>query len=115
MDGGEQVDGRLRAEIRRDGDGRARVLLRGDVDGDADAAFAQAYTDLAAAGASDVTLDFTETDYINSTGIALIVRFLADARRDRRAVSAVGLSAHYRELFRITRLSDFLRIEEEPA
>ena len=115
MDVGEQVDGRLRAEVRADGDGRARVVLRGDVDGDADAALAQAYADVATAGADDVTLDFGATDYINSTGIALIVRFLADARRDRRSVSAAGLSAHYRELFRITRLSDYLRIEEEPA
>ena len=59
-------------------------------------------------------LDFTRVDYINSTGIALIVRLLAEARRDHREVIAVGLSDHYREIFRITRLSDYLTIADDP-
>jgi anti-anti-sigma factor len=62
-----------------------------------------------------VVLDFGDVDYINSTGIALIVRLLAEARRDHREVIAEGLSAHYREIFRITRLSDFLTIADPSA
>ena len=57
-------------------------------------------------------LDFADVDYINSTGIALIVRMLAEARRDHREVIALGLSDHYREIFRITRLSDYLTIAD---
>ena len=53
--------------------------------------------------------------YINSTGIALVVRLLADARRDGRTVRAIGLTEHYREIFRITRLSDFMEIVEGDA
>ena len=53
--------------------------------------------------------------YINSTGIALVVRLLADARRDGRTVRAVGLTEHYQEIFRITRLSDFMEIVEGDA
>ena len=49
-------------------------------------------------------------DYINSTGIALIVSVLARARAERRKVVASGLSAHYREIFDITRLSDFIEL-----
>ena len=60
----------------------------------------------------EIVLDFRGTGYINSTGIALVVRLLAEARRERRGVRAVGLSDHYREIFRITRLSDFMTIEE---
>ena len=55
-------------------------------------------------------LDFHDVAYINSTGIALVVRLLADARRDGRGVRAVGLTPHYVEIFRITRLSDFMDI-----
>ena len=51
-------------------------------------------------------LDFAAVDYINSTGIALIVSVLARARAERRKVVASGLSPHYREIFDITRLSD---------
>ena len=66
-------------------------------------------------GSGRVTLDFGDVGYINSTGIALVVRLLADARRDGRAVRAVGLTPHYREIFRITRLSDFMDIVEGDA
>ena len=48
-------------------------------------------------------------------GIALVVRLLADARRDGRTVRAIGLTEHYREIFRITRLSDFMEIVEGDA
>ncbi len=57
-------------------------------------------------------LDFARTNYINSTGIALIVQLLANARARGIALSARGLSPHYREIFEITRLSDFMRISD---
>ena len=57
-----------------------------------------------------VVLDFAAVDYINSTGIALIVSVLARARAERRKVVACGLSPHYREIFDITRLSDFIEL-----
>jgi anti-sigma B factor antagonist len=53
--------------------------------------------------------------YINSTGIALVVRMLAEARRDGRGVRAVGLTPHYQTIFRITRLSDYMDIVEGDA
>ena len=37
---------------------------------------------------------------------------MAQARRDGRPVRARGLSEHYREIFRITRLSDFITLED---
>jgi anti-anti-sigma factor len=92
-----------------------RVRMRGDLDALADDALTAAYAQVVSLGARRLTLDFTDVGYINSTGIAVIVRLLADARRDRRAVRAAGLSAHYREIFRITRLSDFVDIVEEDA
>ena len=62
-----------------------------------------------------IVLDFTDVGYINSTGIALIVRLLADGRRDRREVRAFGLSPHYAEIFELTRLSDYLHIFADAA
>ena len=58
-----------------------------------------------------IVLDFSQVDYINSTGIALVVGLLAKARAAHILLSAVGLSDHYREIFTITRLSDFIEIE----
>jgi anti-anti-sigma factor len=92
-----------------------RVRLSGDLNGRADETMAEAYSRVAALGPRRVRLDFEQVGYINSTGIALVVRLLADARRDGRAVRAVGLTPHYREIFRITRLSDFMEIVEGDA
>jgi anti-anti-sigma factor len=92
-------------------DGRARIELRGDIDSSAREALAAAYAETA--GAHEVLLDFAAVDYINSTGIALIVGMLARARADARPITARGLSPHYREIFEITRLSDFMTILDD--
>ncbi len=102
----------LAAQVRREGDG-ARIVLTGRIDRDGDEAMTDAYAEARTAGSGPITLDFSATDYINSTGIALIVRLLAEARRDGRSVQAHGLTEHYREIFRITRLSDFMTLDDE--
>ena len=92
--------------------GEAVIRFEGRIDRDADEALAGAYASATAGDARVVALEFGAVEYINSTGIALIVRLLADARREGREVRARGLSEHYREIFRITRLSDFMTIED---
>jgi Anti-anti-sigma regulatory factor (antagonist of anti-sigma factor) len=104
-------DRRFGAEITEIPD-EVRVRLTGDLNARADETLAEAYAQVVALGPHRVTLDFGRVGYINSTGIALVVRFLADARRDGRAVRAIGLTEHYQEIFRITRLSDFMEIVE---
>jgi anti-anti-sigma factor len=89
----------------------AVIELTGEVDGGAAGVLTAAYEQAVAEGsAHTVVLDFARVGYINSTGIALIVSVLAQARAQRRKVVASGLSEHYREIFDITRLSDFIEV-----
>ena len=60
-----------------------------------------------------MALNFEHAEYINSTGIALIVRLLAQARANDLEVKAFGLTDHYREIFEITRLADFMTITDD--
>jgi anti-anti-sigma factor len=92
-------------------DGIAVLELSGDVSAGAEAGLQAAYG--AVASEPVVVLDFAHVDYINSTGIALIVGILAEARKSGQDVRARGLAQHYREIFRITRLSDFMTILDE--
>jgi anti-anti-sigma factor len=94
-------------------DGVAVLALHGDVNASAEAALQSAYAEATSENPSAVVLDFAEVEYINSTGIALIVGLLAQARARDVEVRATGLSDHYREIFEITRLADFMTIEEE--
>lgn len=88
------------------------IRLAGRIDRDAGTTLDAAYTDAAASEPPAVELDFAGVDYINSTGIALIVGVLAKARAHRRTIRALGLTDHYRHIFEITRLSDFIEIVE---
>ena len=93
----------------RSADGTAIVDLPTEVDAATETVLGDAYTEAAAAKGT-IALNFSGVDYINSTGIAIIVGLLARARADGHVVKAFGLSDHYREIFEITRLSDFMAI-----
>ena len=105
-----QLDARVRHRS-----GVAIVDLAGQIDGSAEAALSNAYAEVE--DEPTILLDFRAVDYINSTGIALIVGLLAQARKNRQAVTGYGLTDHYREIFEITRLADFMAIvaDEETA
>ena len=98
------------ADVRKE-DGVAVIDLTGDVSGPAEQKLLEAYAKTG--GEPIVLLDFSAADYINSTGIALIVGLLAQARAAGQEVQARGLAEHYREIFRITRLSDFMTILDD--
>jgi anti-anti-sigma factor len=83
--------------------------LEGTVNRAAKEAMEAAY-ERAKSTSGEILLDFGKVDYINSTGIAVIVGILAMARAEDRSVGAFGLTDHYREVFEITRLSDFMTI-----
>ena len=104
----------LQAAVR-ERDGAAVIDLTGDIDRSAEAVLDEAYVQATRTAVGSVVLNFEGTEYINSTGIALIVGLLAQARRDRLTVGAFGLSDHYREIFEITRLSDFITITDSEA
>ncbi len=100
------------AEVSDRNDGVAVLHLSGQLDGQAEAAMTAAHDQLLTQGASAVVLNFADVGYINSSGIALIVQILARAKADDRPVRAVGLTDHYKHVFEITRLSDFMTMYE---
>jgi anti-anti-sigma factor len=101
----------LRGAVR-ERDGVAVIDLVGDINASAEQALNDAYARATATRPGSVALNFERADYINSTGIALIVGLLAQARTHGIEVRAFGLSDHYREIFEITRLADFMTITD---
>ena len=99
----------LEASVRRE-PGGAVLDLKGEINGFAQEALDAAYTHAEQADPEAILLNFEGVDYINSTGIALIVGLLARARASKRRLLAYGLSDHYVEIFEITRLSDFMGV-----
>ncbi len=104
---------RFEATVRRMGSVGV-IDLSGELDGGAADRLGSAYGK-AAEGTDRVLLNFAPIEYMNSTGIALVVDLLARARAEHRAIHACGLSEHYRQIFEITRLSDFVTIHPDEA
>jgi anti-anti-sigma factor len=94
-----------RAIVRRR-DGVTVIDMPAHIDITTEATLDTAYSEVSPKG--PVLLNFTGTEFINSSGIALIVGIMARARKQSRPVAAYGLSDHYREIFEVTRLSDFM-------
>jgi anti-anti-sigma factor len=54
-----------------------------------------------------VLLDFTKVDYINSSGIALVIQLLIEAANSGQKVSAFGLSAHFVKVFTMVGITKY--------
>jgi anti-anti-sigma factor len=102
----------LRAELTLQ-EGVAVITLHGEIDAFAESRLVSIYTQAEEQDPRAVILDLAEVDYINSTGIALLVELLARARDSRRPLLTCSLSEHYREIFQITKLADFMAIHDD--
>jgi anti-anti-sigma factor len=107
---------RFAVHVRQESGAEVAVVeMRGEINALAENELNAAYAQAIESDPARILLNFSEVDYINSTGIALIVGLLARARKEHRAINACGLSDHYREVFEITRLSDFMSIFPDEA
>lgn len=104
----------LEAQVRHQS-ATSVINLHGEINAFAEDVLNTAYAEAESSGADTILLNFSNVDYINSTGIALIVGLLARARKSRRRLLACGLSEHYVEIFEITRLADFMNVFPDEA
>jgi anti-anti-sigma factor len=91
------------------------IDLHGPMNALADDALSKAFKEADSFHPDMILLNFSAVDYINSTGIALIVDLLAQARKIHRRVGVFGLSDHYLQIFRLTRLSDFMEVYQNES
>jgi anti-anti-sigma factor len=100
--------------VRRHGD--AAILdLVGQVNALAQQSLAAAADEALGDEPRRIVLNFCDVAFINSTGIAMVVGLMGRARAAHVKVEAFGLSDHFREIFEITRLIDFMTIHHDEA
>jgi anti-sigma B factor antagonist len=97
-------------EVRRPNDTTAVIAVRGELTGATEAALMDAYGRASDAVTRAVVLDFTDLEYMNSTGIGLLVTLLVRAQRHRQRLLAFGLSEHYRQILGLTRLDEAIGV-----
>ncbi len=82
------------------------IDIEGDVTAFSENVLMDAYTDASSDGANSIILNFSNLDYMNSSGIGLLVTLLIRAQRQGQSLLAYGLSDHYRQIFELTRLNE---------
>ena len=95
--------------------GAAVIDLHGDIDAASALGLNAAFEEASQTRLPVILLNFADVDYINSTGIALIVSLLAKARKAGQKLLTCSLNDHYTQIFQITRLADFMGVYPDEA
>ena len=91
------------------------VDVQGDMSAGSEDALMGAYAEACTSTTKGVVLNFDKLDFLNSGGIGLLVTLLVRANRNGQRIGACGLSAHYKEIFELTRLDDAIAIHGSEA
>ena len=89
--------------------GHAVAVLRfeGDIASTSKDAVLGVYQTLPRQTARLILLDFTKVDYINSSGIALVIQLLIEASKAGQKVCAFGLSPHFTKVFTMVGITKY--------
>jgi anti-sigma B factor antagonist len=92
--------------------GHAVAVLRfeGDIASTSKDAVLGTYQALPKATTKLILLDFTKVDYINSSGIALVIQLLIEASNAGQKVFAFGLSAHFTKVFTMVGITKYAEL-----
>ena len=102
-------------DVRHISSSVAIVDITGDLNGAGEQPLMDAYTQANAGATKAIILNFTDLDYMNSSGIGLLVTLLIRVQRQRQKLLAYGLSAHYLQIFELTRLNEAIGIYPDEA
>ena len=86
------------------------ISLSGDITDELEQSFLNAYHELTKSEAAKILLRFDEDCFINSSGIAVIILVVSQAKDARQNIGAVGLSSHFQKIFEMIGLTDYLTI-----
>jgi anti-sigma B factor antagonist len=62
-----------------------------------------------------VLLDFSKVDYINSSGIALVIQVMMEANKSGQKVSAFGLTPHFQKVFTMVGITKYASLYPDEA
>jgi len=86
------------------------IDISGDVSAFAEDILMEAYTEASLPTTKSIVLNFNGLEYMNSSGIGLLVTLLIRANRQKQRMLAYGLSDHYKHIFELTRLNEAIGI-----
>ncbi|MFP5204001.1 MAG: STAS domain-containing protein [Acidobacteriota bacterium] len=86
------------------------LRFEGDIASTSKEAVLGVYQGLPKDTAKLILLDFTKVDYINSSGIALVIQMLIEASNSAQKVYAFGLSPHFTKVFTMVGITKYAQL-----
>jgi anti-sigma B factor antagonist len=99
-------------DVRKINDKVSVVDINGELTAFAEGVLMQAYNQSSDGRVRAIILNFEDLEYMNSSGIGLLVTLLIRVNRKKQRLLTYGLTEHYRNIFQITRLDDAITICE---
>jgi len=91
------------------------IDIQGDVNTQTENALVDAFARASSGDVQVVALNFARLEYMNSSGIGLLVTLLIRAQRQQQRLVAFGLNDHYRQIFELTRLNEAITLYANEA
>ena len=102
-------------QVRHPDEHASVIDIDGELTGASEAALMEAYAEASGPATRAIVLNFTPLEYMNSTGIGLLVTLLVRAQRQNQRMLAYGLSEHYRQILSLTRIDEAIGTVESEA
>lgn len=106
------ADALVTMDVRRVNDAASVIEVKGDVTAACEGDLMNAYEQASDGATKVVGLDFSGLEYMNSSGIGLLVTLLVRANRQKQRLVAFGLTEHYKQIFTLTRLDDAIKLHD---
>lgn len=100
----------LITHVRKVSSETAVIDISGELNGYGEDTLMAAYTQASNGRTQAIILNFTDLEYMNSSGIGLLVTMLIRVQRQKQRLLAYGLSDHYQQIFELTRLNEAISI-----
>jgi len=101
--------------VRKPNDKASIIDINGEVTGFAENTLMDAYTEASSGDSRAIILNFSGLEYMNSSGIGLLVTLLIRVQRQKQQLFAFGLNEHYKQIFELTRLNEAINIYEDES
>ncbi len=105
----------LSLSVRKPSSNVAVIDIHGEVTGAAETPLMNAYDEASKHGARTLILNFSNLEYMNSSGIGLLVTLLIRVNRQKQRMFSYGLTDHYQQIFQLTRLNEAIGIYPDEA
>jgi anti-sigma B factor antagonist len=108
----EMPEAQVKMNVRKASDKTRIIDAEGELTAFAEDELMDAYNRASDGQVRAIILNFEDLEYMNSSGIGLLVTLLIRINREKQQLLTYGLSDHYRSIFQITRLDDAIAIHD---